>query len=409
MQISNLGTFQKFWSQFSSRFGKKESYNTKRFQQTFSSNRRFSLRAEPAWNDGNFSTSQKRDFSSQSVSSGWGDTSWSRSSNGDAIRTARGRGDESEPNFIVDVPPNGYAWWYIDGIEPSSGQAVSIIAFIGSVFSPWYKWSGRKQPQNNVCLNVATYGKKSRFTMTDRGQSALIQEAHKLTIGPSSLKWDSSKRELIVQINEVSSLPLISRLKGTIKLKPSGLTNVELPLTKEGTHIWRPFAPTAEIEVDLNKPEWQWKGHGYFDANFGTRALEQDFDYWTWGRFPIEKGTSCFYDLELRNKEKYQFEYHFDSDGTAKNMTSAPKNLKFSSSLWGIKRQTRCDSQSEPKQEKSLLDAPFYNRAAVSTTIKGKKTIGVFEALDLRRFRNPLLMFMLAVRVPRRKIWKHKA
>ena len=113
--------------------------------------------------------------------------------------------------------------------------------------------------------------------------------------------------------------------------------------------------------------------------------------------------------MELRNKEKYQFEYHFDSDGTAKNMTSAPKNQKFSSSLWGIKRQTRCDSQSEPKQEKSLLDAPFYNRAAVSTTIKGKKTIGVFEALDLRRFRNPLLMFMLAVRVPRRKIWKHKA
>ena len=409
MQISNFGAFQKFWSQFSSRFGKKKSYNTKRFQQTFSSNRRFSLRAEPAWNDGNFSTSQKRDISSQSVSSGWGDTSWSRSSDGGAIRTARGRGDESEPNFNLDVPPNGYAWWYIDGIEPNSGQAVSIIAFIGSVFSPWYKWSGRKQPQNNVCLNVATYGKKSRFTMTDSRRSALIQAAHKLTIGPSSLTWDSSNRELIVQINEVSSLPLISRLKGTIKLKPSGVTNVELPLTKEGTHIWRPFAPTAEIEVNLNKPEWQWKGHGYFDANFGTRALEQDFDYWTWGRFPLKKGTSCFYDLELRNKEKYQFEYHFDSDGTAKNMTSAPKNLKFSSSLWGIKRQTRCDSQSEPKQEKSLLDAPFYNRAAVSTTIKGKKTIGVFEALDLRRFRNPLLMFMLAVRVPRRKIWKHKA
>ena len=408
MQISNFGTFQKFWSQFSSRFGKKKSYNTQRFQHTFSSIRRFSIRAEPAWNDGNFSASQKRNISSQSISSGRGDTSWSRSSDGHTIRTARGRGDESEPNFNVDVPPNGYAWWYIDGIEPNSGQAVSIIAFIGSVFSPWYRWSGRKQPQNNVCLNVATYGKKSRFTMTDRGQSALVQEPHKLTIGPSSLIWDPSNKELIIQINEVSSLPLISRLKGTIRLKPSGVTNVELPLTKEGTHIWRPFAPTAEIEVNLNKPEWQWKGHGYFDANFGTRALEQDFDYWTWGRFPLEKGTSCFYDLELRNQEKYQFEYHFENDGTAKNITSAPKNQKFSNSLWGIKRQTRCDSQSEPKQENSLLDAPFYNRAAVSTTIKGRKTTGVFEALDLRRFRNPLLMFMLAVRVPRRKIWKNK-
>ena len=174
-----------------------------------------------------------RNVYSQSISSGRRSTSWSGSSDGDTIRTARGRGDENEPNFNLDVPPNGYAWWYIDGVEPNSGQAISIIAFIGSVFSPWYKWSGRKQPQNNVCLNVATYGKKSRFTMTDRGKSALIQEAHKLTIGPSSLIWDPSKKELVIQVNEISSLPIISRLKGTITLKPSGITNVELPLTKE--------------------------------------------------------------------------------------------------------------------------------------------------------------------------------
>ena len=96
--------------------------------------------------------------------------------------------------------------------------------------------------------------------------------------------------------------------------------------------------------------------------------------------------------------EKYQFEYHFENNGKAKNIDHAPKNSKFSSSLWGIKRQTRCDRHSEPRQEKSLLDAPFYSRATVSTSIKGAKTIGVFEALDLRRFRNPLLMFMLAVR-----------
>ena len=165
--------------------------------------------------------------------------------------------------------------------------------------------------------------------MTDRGKSALIQEPHKLTIGPSSLIWDPSKKELVIQVNEISSLPIISRLKGTITLKPSGITNVELPLTKEGTHIWRPFAPTAEIEVNLNKPEWQWTGHGYFDANFGTRALEQDFDYWTWGRFPSGKGTSCFYDLELRNKKKYQFEYHFENNGKAENIDLRPKTQNF--------------------------------------------------------------------------------
>ena len=408
MQISNFGTFQKFWSQFSSRIGKKESYDAKRFQQLISSYRRFPLRAEPARNDGNFSTPQMRDFDKQLISGGRRSASWGWGSNGNALRPASGRGDDKEPNFNLEVPPNGYAWWYIDGVEPNTGQAVSIIAFIGSVFSPWYKWSGRKKPQNNVCLNIATYGKKGRFAMTDRGDSALIQEAHKLTIGPSSLTWDQTEKKLVIEIDEISSLPFISKLKGTITLKPTGITDVELPLTKEGTHVWRPFAPTAEIDVDLNKPEWQWTGHGYFDANFGTRALEQDFDYWTWGRFPLKTGTSCFYDLELRNNEQYQFGFHFERDGIPSDITDAPKNKRFSRSLWGIRRETRCDKEYKPRQEKSLLDAPFYSRATVSTRIKGIKTIGVFEALDLRRFRNPLLMFMLAVRVPRRKFWKHK-
>ena len=52
-----------------------------------------------------------------------------------------------------------------------------------------------------------------------------------------------------------------------------------------------------------------------------------------------------------------------------------------------------------------MLDAPFYSRAAVETTIDGEDCTGVHEALDLRRFRSPLLKPMLAMRVPRRARW----
>jgi hypothetical protein len=48
-------------------------------------------------------------------------------------------------------------------------RAVSVIGFIGSVFSPWYAWSGRGDPGNHCCINVATYGRGGRFAMTDRG------------------------------------------------------------------------------------------------------------------------------------------------------------------------------------------------------------------------------------------------
>lgn len=324
------------------------------------------------------------------------------------MRPARGRGDRQAPNFNIDVPPNGYAWWYIDGVDPTSGRAISIIAFIGSVFSPWYKWSGRKSPQNNVCINVATYGPKGRFTMTDRGHTALRQSEHQLTIGPSSLTWDEATQRLIIDINEISSLPLISKIKGRVTISPKGITNTELPLTEDGAHVWRPFAPTADIDVALNMPGWTWSGHGYFDANFGTRALEQDFNYWTWGRFPTSEGTSCFYDLELRNGQKTHHAVQFDRTGATQGIATPPPETSFRKSLWAVTRKTRCDVGETPKQVQNLLDAPFYNRAVVETHLKGEKSIGVFEALNLHRFRNPIILAMLAVRVPRRPKWTWK-
>ena len=73
------------------------------------------------------------------------------------IRKACGRNDIERPKFDIDVKPNGYAWWYVDGISNDGKRAISIIGFIGSVFSPWYYWSKRKDPQNHVCINVAMY------------------------------------------------------------------------------------------------------------------------------------------------------------------------------------------------------------------------------------------------------------
>ena len=72
---------------------------------------------------------------------------------------------------------------------------------------------------------------------------------------------------------------------------------------------------------------------------------------------------------------------------------------------WMVRRETRADAGYQPRQVKAMLDAPFYNRAAVQTQINGEETVGVFEALDLDRFRGPWLMPMLAVRVPRRRGW----
>jgi carotenoid 1,2-hydratase len=280
---------------------------------------------------------------------------------------------------------------------------VSVIGFIGSVFSPWYKWSGRKNPQNHVCINVATYGKGGRFTMTDRGQSALRQTASRLEVGPSMMRWDGD--QLVIDINEVSGPPIISRMQGQIRVIPTAITDVELALTPDGAHIWRPFAPTSRIEVDIDRMGWQWSGHGYFDANFGTRALEEDFSYWTWGRYPTADGATCFYDATRLNGSELAAGFKFHTDGSSEQIPLPPK-ATMKRSLWKVARDTRADAGYQPRQVQNMLDAPFYSRSAVRTQLDGVETVGVHEALDLTRYRSPLLKPMLAVRVPRRKGWQ---
>ena len=52
-----------------------------------------------------------------------------------------------------------------------------------------------------------------------------------------------------------------------------------------------------------------------------------------------------------------------------------------------------------------MLEAPFYSRCIVQTRLDGETVQGVHEALDLTRFRNPVVKAMVALRVPRRAKW----
>jgi len=239
--------------------------------------------------------------------------------------------------------------------------------------------------------------------MTDRGRSALRQSRDELTVGPSSMTWRDNR--LVIEVNEIGAPPLVSRVRGRIEVIPSAITDVELALAPDGSHVWRPFAPGCRIIVDLDAPGWQWEGHGYFDANFGTRALEQDFSRWTWGRFPVRGGTTCFYDAERCNGSTLACGVRFGADGTAEPV-ALPPEASLRRSLWALPRSTRADANCRPRQVLAMLDAPFYCRSAVRTRIDGEDTVGVHETLDLRRFRSAALKLLLAVRVPRRARWR---
>ncbi|HTW27289.1 MAG TPA: carotenoid 1,2-hydratase, partial [Acetobacteraceae bacterium] len=69
------------------------------------------------------------------------------------------------------MPPDGYAWWYVDAISDDRCHGLTVIAFIGSVFSPYYAWARRRgaaDPHAYCAVNVLLHGPARRWTMTER-------------------------------------------------------------------------------------------------------------------------------------------------------------------------------------------------------------------------------------------------
>ena len=157
---------------------------------------------------------------------------------GGAIGPARGAERERGPCFDETVVPGGYQWWYIDALSDDGSYGLTAIAFIGSVFSPYYAWSGRKDPLQHCAMNVALYGPTNqRWAMTERGANAVTRSKDILAIGPSSLSWD--KDALTIHVDEIAT-PFPRRIRGNIRVEPIAINSQSFLLEAHGRHFWRP-------------------------------------------------------------------------------------------------------------------------------------------------------------------------
>ena len=308
----------------------------------------------------------------------------------------------AQPDFLARVPERGYVWWYVDGVSDDQRHGITIIGFIGSVFSPYYAWArrgGGGDPYNHCAINVALYGASGhRWAMTERGRGAVRQDAKMFAVGPSSLAWDAGG--LTVHIDEITN-PLPSRLRGTVRLNPSALGSTAFVLDGNGRHVWQPIAPLARIEVAMTAPALSWSGSGYFDTNCGSEPLEEGFTEWDWSRTVEAGATRMFYDLIRRDGSAGHLALRIGPDGSAAPIASPPR-AKLSTTAWGIRRATRSDSARSASVVETLENTPFYARSTVAANLDGARVISMHESLDLNRFKSTIVQGMLPFRMPRR-------
>ena len=249
-------------------------------------------------------------------------------------------------------------------------------------------------------MNVALYGRPRRWAMTERRAAALSRDADHIAIGPSEMRWDGGA--LTITVRE-TSLPHLSPIKGTIRIVPETIFATAYPLDATGLHRWRPMAPFARAEVQLDSPALGWSGSAYFDSNYGARPLEADFADWDWSRTARADGASVLYDVrDLRGAER-RLSLLFGRDGTVSPF-EAPVPITLPKSFWRMPRATRGRPGDTISVVRAMEDSPFYARSALKTVGADGTWHGTHESLSLKKFTMPVMQVMLPFRIPR--VWR---
>ncbi|MEO0500419.1 MAG: hypothetical protein AAF205_07675 [Pseudomonadota bacterium] len=299
------------------------------------------------------------------------------------------------------VPPRGYRWWYVDALSDDGRFGLTIIGFIGSVFSPYYKKSGRRIPLDHSCLNVALYGPTgARWVMTERGVADTVQQSDSLGIGPSAMRWD--KDRLIIDIEERDirlGVPWRRRVTGQVVLHPEMLNGRAFKLDPAGRHHWHAIAPRARVEVTMTAPDIRWQGGGYLDGNHGDEPLEDGFENWHWSRAHAGGEVAVIYEGNRRDGSHFASALRFDRSGTPAE-EELPLVAPLPPTLWGMARQTRAD-RGHASVIRTWEDSPFYARSALSMRMFGRPVMAVQESISLNRLVNPVVQLMLPYKMPR--------
>jgi carotenoid 1,2-hydratase len=299
------------------------------------------------------------------------------------------------------VPAQGYRWWYIDAISDDGRHGLTIIAFIGSVFSPYYKSSGRGMPTDHNCLNIALYGRGgARWVMTERGAADTEQQADTLTIGPSAMRWDGDRLVIDIEERDIRlGIPWRRRVAGRIILHPEMLNDRAFRLDPAGRHHWHAIAPLARIEVAMDEPALRWSGSAYLDGNYGSAPLEDGFKSWHWSRAHVGREVAVIYEGIRRDGSEFASALRFGRDGVPQE-EPLPLVAPLRRSGWGMERKTRAD-RGHASVIKTWEDSPFYARSALSTRLFGQPVTAVQESISLDRLIHPVVQFMLPYKMPR--------
>lgn len=288
-------------------------------------------------------------------------------------------------------------------MSPDRRQGVVVIAFVGSVFSPYYyaarAHSGQADPMDFCAFNVVVYNHDKRiWGLTEWPRGQVERTGSTLVIGRNRIVREADR--ITISVDE-STPRGTGRIRGDIVIHPTLLSDRDFPLDDEGVHRWRPLAPLSRMEVNLSNPALQFAGSAYHDANDGGAPLENTLRRWRWSRHELGDDAAVLYDVDRLDGSTSSLALRFLKDGTIDPFPPPATHGLPASRWWRCPRDTRSEGPEKPRIIRTLEDSPFYARTIIESTLLGSTAPGVHESLALDRFTAPWMQWMLPFRTRR--------
>ena len=262
MPIADIPATRALWSQ---RAGRANSYDDPAgLRAAFSSDGGSAVRTGFARLDGSVPAAGFAHANPGAISRGWQLPSGSGRADGNPVGEARRTERFGGPRFDLPVPHGGYSWWYLDALSDDGHYGITIIAFIGSVFSPYYaahrhrvgaEWADPLAHCLAPCARVDVDLKRPGLTWS--GSGYLDMNSGSAPLERDFVDWSWSRAALK---SGTAILYDVTRRNGrdlavAIKVDPSGrVENVDLP-------------PRAVLPSTL----WQVARETRADANKGAK------------------------------------------------------------------------------------------------------------------------------------------
>lgn len=284
---------------------------------------------------------------------------------------------------------------------------VTIIAFLGSVFSPFYFRARREtqmaDPLDHAALNVCLYAPgRQVWALTEFPRSQVERGRGFLRLGKSRMGWEGDT--LTVEIDERETLfrgAAGAPVRGTIRLRPQARwPRTPLALDAGGRHRWWALAPRAGLEVSFPEPSIAFTGSGYHDANAGNEPIERGFRFWTWSRADLPRSTAVLYELDRRQGGLWTWGSLYGADGSVTPLAPQARH-RLPRTRWLMPRATLADPGPRPRVLATLTDAPFYARSLLRTHLGGDESVAMHESLSLDRFGSRMVQWMLPYKTRR--------